>query len=188
MLGTLIRDLQSGRKNVNNPAVHGWSSKRDFLTLGKEDGLLYIRYKVVKRHVNQLVVPAVLIPAVLTLKHDHADHMGAEKTTSLIRHEYFWLSMVNDVKEYCKSCLACARSHPAPSQPSAPFTVTSQPQEPWQEIATDIKGSFGKKPTNNGNRYFLVVVDLLTCAVEMIPIRNKSAKTVASALIQNVFC
>ena len=134
------------------------------------------------------MVPAVLVPAVLNLKHDHAGHMGAEKTTSLIRREYFWLSMVNDVKEYCKSCLACARSHPAPSQPSAPFTVTLQPQEPWQEIATDIKGSFGKKPTNNGNRYFLVVVDLLTCAVEMIPISNKSAKTVASALIQNVFC
>ena len=154
MLGTLIRDLQSGRKNVNNPAVHGWSSKRDFLTLGKEDGLLYIRYKVVKRHVNQLVVPAVLIPAVLNLKHDHAGHMGAEKTTSLIRREYFWLSMVNDVKEYCKSCLACARSYPAPSRPSAPFTVTSQPQEPWQEIAMDIRGPFGTKPTNNGNRCF----------------------------------
>ena len=188
VLGTLIRDLQSGRKNVNNPAVHEWSSKRDFLTFGKEDGLLYIRYKVGKRHVNQLLVPAVLIPAVLNLKHDHAGHMGAEKTTSLIRREYFWLSMVNDVKEYCKSCLACARSHPAPSRPSAPFTVTSQPQQPWQEIAMDIKGPFGKKPTNNGNRYVLVVVGLLTRAAEMIPIPNKSAKTVASALIRNVFC
>ena len=105
--------------------MHEWSSKRDFLTLGKEDGLLYIRYKVGKRHVNQLVVPAVLIQAVLNLKHDHAGHIGAEKTTSLIRREYFWLSMINDVKEYCKSCLACARSHPVPSRPSAPFTVTS---------------------------------------------------------------
>ena len=34
----------------------------------------------------------------------------------------------------------------------------------------------------------LVVVDLLTRLAEMIPIHNKSAKTVASALIQNVFC
>ena len=62
--------------------MHGWSSKHDFLTLGKEDGLLYICYKVGKRHVNQLVVPAVFIPAVLNLKHGHAGHMGAEKTTS----------------------------------------------------------------------------------------------------------
>lgn len=42
-----------------------------------------------------------------------------------------------------------------------------------------IKGPFG-------NRSVLVVVDLLTA--EMIPIPDKSAKTVASALIRNVFC
>ena len=35
---------------------------------------------------------------------------------------------------------------------------------------------------------FLVVVDLLTHAAEMIPIPDKSAKTVASALIRDVFC
>lgn len=113
----------------------------------------YIRYKVSKRHVNQLVVPAILIPSILNLKHDHAGHMGADKTTGLIRREYFWLSMVHDVKEYCKSCLACARSHPALSRPSEPFTVTSQPEEPWQEIEIYIKVPFGKKPTNNGNCY-----------------------------------
>ena len=52
----------------------------------------------------------------------------------------------------------------------------------------DIKGPFGKKPTKNGNRYVLVVVDLLTRAAEMIPIPDKSTKTVASALIRDVFC
>lgn len=99
VLGIPINDLQRDKKNENNPAVHGWSGKRDFLTLGKEDGLLYLRYKVGKRHVYQLVVPAVLIPAILSLKHDNAGHMGPEKTTNLIRREYFWLNMVNDVKE-----------------------------------------------------------------------------------------
>ena len=52
----------------------------------------------------------------------------------------------------------------------------------------DIKGPFGKKPTKNANRYVLVVVDLLTRAAEMIPIPDKSAKTVASAPIRDVFC
>lgn len=52
----------------------------------------------------------------------------------------------------------------------------------------DIKGPFGKKPTKNGNPYVLVVVDLFTHAGEMISIPDKSAKTVGSALIQNVFC
>lgn len=92
--------------------------------------------------------------------------------------------MVDDVKMYCQSCVPCARSHSAPSRPSARLTLPSQPQEPWQEIAMDIKGRFEKKPTKQGNRYVLVVVDLLARAAEMIPIPDKSA----SAIIREVFC
>ena len=48
VLGILINDLNRDTKNVNNLAVHGWSGKHDFLTLGKEDGLLYLCCKVGK--------------------------------------------------------------------------------------------------------------------------------------------
>ena len=190
VLGVLISELQSGGVKFwhANPAVRRWLKKRPFLSIGKDDGLLYNRYKVGKHHVNQLVVPQALVPLVLRLKHDNAGHMAAEKTTSLIRREYFWLNMVDDVKKYCQSCVPCARNRPPPARPSARFTLSSQPQEPWQEIAMDIKGPFGKKPTNQGNRYVLVVMDLLTRAAEMIPIPDKSAKTVANAIVRAVFC
>ena len=137
---------------------------------------------------NQLIVPQALAPLVLRLKHDNAGHMAAEKTTSLIRREYFWLNMVDDVKKYCQSCVPCARNCSPPARPSARFTLSSQPQEPWQEISMDIKGPFGKKPTKQGNRYVLVVMDLLTRAAEMIPIPDKSAKTVSNAIVREVFC
>ena len=52
----------------------------------------------------------------------------------------------------------------------------------------DIKGPFGRKPTKRGNRYVLVVVDLLTRAAQMIPIPDKSAKTAANAIVREVFC
>ena len=57
-----------------------------------------------------------------------------------------------------------------------------------KEIAMDIKGPFGRKTTKRGNRYVLVVVDLLTRAAEMIPIPDKSAKTVANGIVREVFC
>ena len=47
----------------------------------------------------------------------------------------------------------------------------------------DIKGPFGRKPTKRGNRYVLVLVDLLTHTAEMIPTPDKSAKTVANAIV-----
>ena len=160
-----------------------WSTKRDFLSLGKDDGLLYVRYKIGKDLVNQVVFPDALIPFVLRLKYDNAGHMAAEKTSSLIRCEYFWLNMVRDVINYCRSCGPCARNRPSPSHACAGLTLSSQPQEPWQKIAMDIKGPFGRKPTKRGNRYVLVLVDLLTHTAEMIPTPDKSAKTVANAIV-----
>ena len=92
--------------------------------------------------------------------------------------------MVRDVTKYYRSCVPGARNRPSSSNPCAGLTLSSQPQEPWQEIAMDIKGPFGRKTTKRGNRYVLVVVDLLTRAAEMIPIPDKSAKTVANAIVR----
>ena len=164
-----------------------WQKKRKFLTVGKEDGLLRIRYNIGKRIVNQLVVPTALIPNVLRLKHDDAT-WALPKTINLIRREYFWLIMVKDVRQYCESCVTCASSYPALSHRRARLTLSSQPQEPWQEIAIDIKGQFGTKSSKRGHRYVLVAIDLFTRAAEIVPIPNKSAKTVASAIIRDVFC
>ena len=105
MLGVLINTMRGGRNQFldTTPVMRRRLNKRRFLSLGKEDGLLYNHYKVGKHLVNQLVVPEALVPFVLHLKHDNAGHMAAEKTTNLIRREYFWLTMVEDVKKYCQS-------------------------------------------------------------------------------------
>ena len=92
--------------------------------------------------------------------------------------------MVKDVRQYCESCVTCDSSYPAPSHRRAHLTLSSQPQESWQEIAIDIKGPFGMKPSKRGHRYVLVAIDLFTQAAEIVPIPDESAKTVASAIIQ----
>ena len=70
---------------IQDPVLRQWAKKRKFRTVGKEDGLLRIRYRIGKRIVNQLLVPTALIPNVLRLKHDEAGHMGTTKTINLIR-------------------------------------------------------------------------------------------------------
>ena len=190
ILSSVISMLRRGRqpKLFSNQEVKRWARKWDYLILDDYNGLLYIQYTVGKHLVNQLVVPEVLVPQVLTLKHDKAGHMGAQKTTKLVQREYFWLDMLRDIKEYCKSCVSCTVSKPPHPRPQAPLTLTSQPTEPWQEISIDLKGPFGTKPTSRGNRYVLVAIDLMTRAAEMVPIPDKTAKTVASALVREVFC
>ena len=184
VLCVVLHTLKTRGLNIprRDPVLRQWAKKRQFLTVGKEDGLLRIRYRTGKRVVNQLVVPTALIPNVLRLKHDEAGHMGNTKTINLIRREYFWLTMVKDVRQYCESCITCASSYPRPSRRRTRLTLS------WQEIAIDIKGPFGKKPSKRGNRNVLVDIDLFTRAAEIVPIPEKSAKTVASANIRDVFC
>ena len=114
--------------------VKRWVRKWDYLTLDDHNGLLYIQYTVGKHLVNQLVVPEVWVPQVLTLKHDKAGHMGAQKTTKLFQREYFWLDMLRDIKGYCKSCISCTVSKPPHSKPQASLTLISQPTEPCQWV------------------------------------------------------
>lgn len=136
-----------------------------------------------KHHVNQV---DALVPFVFRPKHDNVGHMAAEKTTTLIRREYFWLTVVANVRKYCHSCDPCACNRPAPSHPSTRFTLSSHQQEPWHEITMDIKRPLWQEMYH---RYVLVVMDLLTREAKMIPILDKPAKTVlCRAVVHQVFC
>ncbi|KAK3726345.1 hypothetical protein QZH41_001516 [Actinostola sp. cb2023] len=129
-----------------------------------------------------------LVPDVLQLKHDEAGHMSSSKTRKLIQREYYWLSVNEDTRRYCQTCSVCATCKDPLRETTTDANLTSQPTEPWQEVSMDLKGPFGTQSTSRGNRYLLVVLDLLTRAAEMIPIPNKTAKTVASAVVTEVFC
>ncbi|KAK3736098.1 hypothetical protein QZH41_003542 [Actinostola sp. cb2023] len=150
--------------------------------------MLYIKFRRGRKILNQLVVPDSLVPDVLQLKHDEAGHMSSSKTRKLIQREYYWLSVNEDTRRYCQTCSVCATCKDPPRETTTDANLTSQPTEPWQEVSMDLKGPFGPQSTSRGNRYLLVVLDLLTRVSEMIPIPNKTAKTVANAVVTEVFC
>ena len=137
---------------------------------------------------EMLVVPEKLIPLVLRMKHDDAGHFGAGRTEALLRQSgYGWLTMKEDVKRYCRSCVTCAKANDPHRRYRAPLSVTTQPTEAWQHVSLDLMGPIGVTPTARGNRFILVALDLLTKGVELVAIPDKSAKTVAEALVENVF-
>ena len=179
--------VDQGKGKSRNPNVRRWLSKKENLFLDQE-GILFIKYRKGRKSLNQLVVPDCLVPEVLQLKHDEAGHMSASKTKRLIQREYYWLSIDNDTERYCKTCALCSACKDPPRKTTTDSVCTSQPSEPWQEISMDLKGPIGSRPTTRGNHYLLVVLDLFTRSAEMIPIPDKTAKTVADAVVTQVFC
>ena len=60
------------------------------------------------------------------------------------------------------------------------------PSGPFQAVSTDILGPLRK--TTTGNKYVLVFICYMTKFVELIPLKDMCAVTVADAFIKNVFC
>ena len=56
---------------------------------------------------------------VLKYKHDHplSGHFGQSHTLELIQHEYTWPGIHTYVKDYIKSCTACAKAKTPRHQP-----------------------------------------------------------------------
>ena len=156
--------------------VHPEIDTQSGLLVGRKDDKRYV------------LVPEKMVIPVLQLKHDKAGHFGTDRTRSLVLEAgYLWLGMNQDIKNYCRSCHICARSNDPQRRPKAPLEMTTQPTAPWQHVAVDLMGPFGRTPTARGNRYVIVALDLLSKGVEMAAVPDKSAETVARALTEVIY-
>ena len=58
--------------------------------------------------------------------------------------------------------------------------------EPWERVSIDVTGPH--PVSTKGNAYILTVIDHFTKWVELFPMRNQEAPTVARILVDRVFC
>ena len=130
----------------------------------------------------QLVLPHVLVSQVLKQLHDSATagHLGVQKTLDKIRRRFYWVGQRQDVEDWCCRCEACV----AARKPSVPGHVASMQSSasgaPFQHIATDIVGPFPR--TEKGSAYILVIGDYITKWVEVYPMKDMEAASVAVCL------
>ena len=155
---------------------------REFIV---ENGILYkmITDRSGSEQLKVLVVPTAYRSKVLQFGHDSilAGHQGVKKTKERIKRSFFWCKMNKDIEFYIRSCKQCQLTSRKLKQdriPLKPIPVCSTPHE---ELVIDFIGPMEK--TKTGKRFALVIVDSATRAIEVIPMRNKSAKNVAENLM-----
>jgi len=157
-------------------------SQWDSLVL--EEGVLYRRYRYL-----QVVLPVKLQR--LYVEHFHADlgHFGRAKTCMAVaRRVYFpgWRSFTGMLVQTCATCNLHQRSHQMPCQanlkPMREFC-------PMAVIHADLVGPLpeGKNSRNQrGFQYILSVIDSATRYLWLLPIRHKTAESVAATLSDEV--
>lgn len=122
------------------------------------------------------------IPTILYQNHtaEQAAHSGVSKTFSKIAQHYFWPGYYKDIAKFVQSCKDCQTCKPrAGKNPGAmkPRQVNSIPGQIWY---TDLMGPF---PTSSrGNQHLLVFQCHMSRYVELIPLRNTTAKTISAQI------
>ena len=91
----------------------------------------------------------------------------------------YWPGMSKDVQQYVQQCHECKVSKPQRQYGTIPEqTITTRP---WNELYMDLIGPFNQQ-------YALVILDVATKWIEMIPLENKRPATVARAFDQQWLC
>ena len=136
---------------------------------------------------HQLVLPEIWRTEVLTLLHDNicAGHMGIHRTLARLRARFFWVGFKDDVVNKCNTCHACQ----ARNMPTKPIKAPLKPYivgVPMERIQMDIIGPLPE--TSLGNKYVLSVTCCFTKWTESYPLKNITAKTVASTFVKEFIC
>jgi hypothetical protein len=77
---------------------------------------------------------------VLKACHDHplAGHPGQMKTLELLRCDYYWPKMHDDVIAFVKSCITCRRAKAHRHQPYGMLQQLLIPERPWHSVSMDF--------------------------------------------------
>ena len=139
-----------------------------------------------KRQVTQVVIPNTLISNILQTIHDspQAGHPGKEKCLSQAKLNFYWPKMRLDINNHIDKCESCAE-HKGHTGKQVPILNYPIPKAPWETLAIDLL----KLPlTENQFQYLMVCIDHFSRFCILVPLKDKSAKSVAKALIDEVFC
>ena len=159
-----------------------------------DDGVLYRRWDVgsVRPRLSTLqfraVMPTSLRAELMRQYHDGVcgGHLGEAATYGRIADKFFWPTMYPDVIQYVKSCAKCAARKTSYRHVQLPLHSIPRPTEPFEALGIDVLGPLPL--TKKGNRYILVVTDYHTRWPFAFAMKNQRAATIATLLIEQVFC
>ncbi|KAI3378353.1 hypothetical protein SNEBB_010066 [Seison nebaliae] len=157
----------------------------DRLMVGQDDVLCEVDASNKRDFQIKPILVDDFIEKALFVHHDHklVAHPGIKLTWYALRNKYFFLNMYEIITKYIAACKIC-NVRKAFVIPKAPIRKWPDVSYPFQRVTIDLLGPL--KPSSNGYKYCLTVVDTFTRYVELIPLRNKTAPHVARAMVEKV--
>ena len=104
------------------------------------------------------------------------DHVGIKASTERIATEYYWPSLKNDVKLFCKKCVPCKKvKEGGKLVNTGDFSV---PDKRFSHVLVDVVGPL---PDSYGFKYILTAICRTTRFLQAVPMKEATSSSVASA-------
>lgn len=133
----------------------------------------------------KLVLPLHLRKKVIEENHSppQAGHLGRAKTMWRIARQYYWPGLYDDVQEFVRKCEVCQKVK-SNNQPPQGWMSYRYVQHPFQCLSLDLMGPYPR--SSQGFVYLLVIQDVFTRWVELIPLRNATAPLIIAAFKRHI--
>jgi hypothetical protein len=134
----------------------------------------------------QLIVPRSLRTAVITQLQAGVCslHQSLPKCIETLKRFAWWKTMRSDTEREIRKCDVCGRSRKWPHAKHGPLQNWPA-SRPFQRAHVDLCGEFPM--SRNSNKYCLTYCDYFSKYLIAIPLKDKSALTVAQALVEHVY-
>ena len=118
--------------------------------------------------------------------HPFTGHVGMHRTSEILRRDFWWPGMEQDITQYVGNCEACGRNKPTNQKKAGLLAPLPIPGRPWESIGMDFITHLPR--TKAGYTALYVVVDRLTKLVHMAPTTDTAtAADVAQLFLDIVF-
>ena len=131
------------------------------------------------------LVPQALKDSMVILAHDYSGHDGSRRTYNCLKKQYYWPGIRKQVFHHCKECAICILQHRGQAEKA--FSHFNSPDLPMEFICMELVGPI-HLASSRGNKYILMVIDMLTGFTMAVPIQNKNADTFCDAYRDQIYC
>ncbi|XP_053264337.1 gypsy retrotransposon integrase-like protein 1 isoform X2 [Podarcis raffonei] len=111
-------------------------------------------------------------------------HHGISRTLTLVESQYYWTSVTSDVKQWVYACEHCQVAKNTAAVASKFHSIKAE--DPWTVVTLELMGPFDA--TRRNNVYVILLTDVFTKWVVVLPLHDLSAAEVAKAVVSASFC